>query len=207
MAAGFLTDKEMANRKLKSVTEKHWGDRYFYSTFSLFDMVEVRATRYAVLSETPDGVVVAGRIDPRFAKDPKYPNQWRAIDKDALGNPVLGPKQPYSGTGFYVKVTRLKSPKDAIFFEFHSAYNEPYGWFNGAPTLSSKVGTITRFKVKDFRIKLARASQEAEEKGKRRRQGRRLRAPGVRLGTGRRGDRVSVFFFRVGGISGAVIFS
>ena len=45
MTAGFLTDKEMAKRKLKSVTEKHWGDRYFYSTFCLFDMVEVSATR------------------------------------------------------------------------------------------------------------------------------------------------------------------
>ena len=159
LAAGFLTDKEMAARKLKIVTKKTWGDRYFYSTFTLFDMVEVRATRYAVLSQTADGVVVAGQIDPRFADDPKYPNQWRSIDKDALGNPVLGPKQRYSGTGFYVKVTRLDSPKDAIFFEFHSAHNEPYGWFNGAPTLLSKVGTATRFKVKDFRIKLARASQ------------------------------------------------
>ncbi len=103
LAAGFLTDKEMAARKLKIVTQKTWGDRYFYSTFTLFDMVEVRAMRYAVLSRTADGVAVAGRIDPRFADDPKYPNQWRAIDKDALGNPVLGPKQPYSGTGFYVK--------------------------------------------------------------------------------------------------------
>ncbi len=164
MTAGFLTDKEMAKRKLKSVTEKHWGDRYFYSTFCLFDMVEVSATRYVVLSETPDGVVIAGRIDPQFDKDKEYPNQWRRIDKDALGKPVLGPKQPYAGTGFYLKATRLKAPEEAIFFEIHAAFNEPEGWFDGAPTLSAQLAKIINFKVKDFRGNLARASEEAKEK-------------------------------------------
>ena len=54
MTAGFLTDKEMAKRGLKTVTGKHGGDSYFYSTFSLCDMVEVSAMRYAVLNETPE---------------------------------------------------------------------------------------------------------------------------------------------------------
>ncbi len=58
--------------------------------------------------------------------------------------------------------------------------------------LLSKVGTATRFKVKDFRIKLALASREARnEKANIRR--RELRAPGVSLGPGRHADRVSVF--------------
>jgi hypothetical protein len=164
VTGGFLTDKELAKRKLKSVTEKHWGDRYFYSTFWLFDMAEVSVTRYVFLSETPDGVVLAGRVDPRFANDKEYPNQWRRIDKDALGHPVLGPKHTYSGAGFYLKATRLKSPRDAIFFEIHSAFNEPDGWFDGGPALISHLKTITEHVAMDFRIKLAHATEDAEEK-------------------------------------------
>ena len=154
----------MAKRGLKTVTGKHGGDSYFYSTFSLCDMVEVSATRYAMLTETPSGVVAAGRLDPRFANDPDFPNQWRPITKDALGEPVLGAKHPYSGTGFYLQVTRLGEPADAIFFEFHAAFNEPEGWFDGAATLRSRLPTIIKFKVEQFRDKLARASRDAEKK-------------------------------------------
>ena len=163
MTAGFLTDKELAKRGLKTVTGKHWGDRYFYSTITLCDMVEVSATRYAVLNETDGGVVVAGRLDPRFAKDPDYPNQWRPVTKDALGIPVLGKKNPYSGTGFYLKLTRLMRP-ETIFFEFHAAFNEPQGWFDGEPTLSPKLGNMVNYKFVDFRGKLAHASQDAKTK-------------------------------------------
>ncbi len=161
MSAGFLTDKEIAKRGLKTVTKKQWSDRYFYSTMSLAEMVEVSATRYAVLSETPDGVVIAGCIDPRFANDPDHPNQWRSIIKNALGEPQLGKKHPYSGTGFYVKVMRLKAPEGAIFFELHLAFNEPDGWFNGERTLISKLNGMINFKVEQFREKLALATQDA----------------------------------------------
>ena len=76
---------------------------------------------------------------------------------------MLGAKHPYSGTGFYLQVTRLGEPADAIFFEFHAAFNEPEGWLTGA-TLRSRLPTIIKFKVEQFRDKLARASRDAEKK-------------------------------------------
>ena len=163
--SGFLSKEEMAKRSLQSLTKKGQEDRYFFSTFSLFDMVEVSATRYAVLSKTPSTITLAARLDPRFVDDAEYPNQWQPIDKDALGNPVLGKKQPYSGAGFYLKITRLSEPADAIFIEFHSAFNEPQGWFDGQPMLFQKLGTIAKFQVEQFRGKLARASVKKEEEG------------------------------------------
>jgi hypothetical protein len=163
--SGFLSKEEMAKRSLQSLTKNGQEDRYFFSTFSLFDMVEVSATRYAVLSKTPNAIALAARLDPRFVDDPEYPNQWQPIDKDALGNPVLGKKQPYSGAGFYLKITRLSEPAGAIFFEFHSAFNEPQGWFDGQPTLRQKLPTIAKFQVEQFRGKLARASMKQEEEG------------------------------------------
>ena len=97
--------------------------------------------------------------DPKFDKDREYPNVWQAVDKDAVGNVVLGPKHLYSGSGFYVKATRLKAPENAIFFEFHSAYNEPTGWFDGGKDLRMKLPSIIKFQVEEFRGKFGRASR------------------------------------------------
>ena len=101
----------------------------------LFDMVEVSATRYAVLTKTPRSITLAAQVDPRFVGDEQYPNQWRAVTKDAVGKIVFGSPQPYAGAGFYVKATRLELPKDAIFVEYHSVFQEPAGWFEGQNTL------------------------------------------------------------------------
>jgi hypothetical protein len=158
--SGFLSKEEIAKRGLESSTKKGQQARYFYSTFALFDLVEVSATRYAVLSQTPGSIVLAARVDPRFAHDVEYPNQWQPIETDALGNSVLGKKQPNAGASFYLKVTRLSEPSEAVFFEFHAAFHEPSGWFDGEPTLQRKLPTIVNFQVEQFRGKFARASQE-----------------------------------------------
>ena len=86
---GELTRKNWPSG-LKSVGGGGQQDRYIYSTVSLFDLVEIKSTRYGVLTESPASLVLAARIDPRFAADAEYPNQWRSIDKDAPGQKVLG---------------------------------------------------------------------------------------------------------------------
>ena len=61
------------------------------------------------------------------------------------------------GAAFYVKATSLNELPKAIFFEFHSAYNEPQGWFGDEPDkLRRKLPSIVQFKVQQFREKLAR---------------------------------------------------
>ena len=157
--SGFLTKEEVAQRGLTITSDKDGGDGWFYTTFALLDMVQVSATRCALLTKTADGIILAGRIDAKFDKDGEYPNVWQQVTKDALGNPVLGPKNLYSGSGFYLKATRLKAPKDAIYFEFHSAYNEPQGWFGGGMDLRRKLPSIVKFQVEEFRGKFARASR------------------------------------------------
>jgi hypothetical protein len=154
---GALTDAEMAKRGLKPSAAKALQERYIYSTFSLLDLVQINATRYGVLTDVPGRIVLAARIDPRFAKDAEYPNQWRPIDKDALGQKVLGEAHPYQGAGFYIKATSLGDPPQAIFFEFHSLYNEPQGWFEDEPErLRRKLPSIAQFKIQQFRERLAR---------------------------------------------------
>jgi hypothetical protein len=164
-AAGYLKAPELAVRGLSTRSVANSKEYFLYTTFNLFDRVELSATRIGVATKTPTGVMVAARVDSRFAKDKAYPNQWRAITKDAAGNTILGPPQPYSGAGFYAKVTRLIKPANAIFVEFHEVFYEPHEWFGEDQKLMrSELGKIIPFEVKQFRIKLAWAMQEAAEK-------------------------------------------
>ncbi len=77
--SGVLTDQELAARKLSTTVKKGYEERFVYSTFSLFERVEISATRLAVVSRGKDVVLAAARIDSRFAKDADYPNQWRPL--------------------------------------------------------------------------------------------------------------------------------
>jgi hypothetical protein len=157
---GFLTAKEIAARGLTRVANGNREERYFYTTFMLFDLVEVSATRYTLVTKTPSSVVLAARVDRRFAADAAYPNQWRLVDRDATAKLIYGKPISYSGAGFYVKCTRLTEPADGIFIEYHSAFHEPKGWFDGQNVLRSKLPTIAHHEVQQFRGKLAKASLE-----------------------------------------------
>ncbi|MGO9109344.1 MAG: hypothetical protein ACLP9L_08935 [Thermoguttaceae bacterium] len=165
LKAGYLTPPELANRRLATRSTSVLREYFLYTTLKLFDEVEVSATRHAVATKTPAGVVVAAIVDPRFAKDKWYPNQWQPITRNVVGVPELGPPLPYSGAGFYAKVTRLIKPENAVFVEYHSTFFEPDGWFgNGnGNRLHSELRKIVPFKVKDFRIKLNQASESAKE--------------------------------------------
>ena len=160
--AGFLTEAEAVKRGLNIGGKPGQQEsRYFYTTFTLFDRAEVSATRFAVASKTPTSLLLAAYIDPRFANDAEFPNQWRTVERDATAELVYGRKQAYHGAGFYAKVTRLAKPDDAIFVEYHSVFNEPKGWFDGENLLRSKVPTIASHQVTQFRGKLAKATLAA----------------------------------------------
>ncbi len=169
--AGYLKAPEMAVRRVTARSLSNVKEYYLYTTFKLFDQVEISATRFGAATKTPTGVVVAAKADPRFVNDRQYPNQWRPIVRNAAGNPVLGPPQPYpradakdrSGAGFYAKVTRLTSPPNAIFVEFHSAFYEPQQWFGegNEGLLPSELRKIVPYQVEQFRKKLRKASEDA----------------------------------------------
>lgn len=171
LKAGYLKPPELAVRGLTARSAANLKEYYLYTTFDLFGEVEVSATRFGIATKTPTGVVVAAKIDPRFAGDKQFPNHWRQIARNAVGNLVVGPPQPYprtdaknrSGAGFYAKVTRLAAPANAIFVEYHSAFYEPEQWFGAGngQKLPSELHKIVPYQVEEFRKKLRKASQAA----------------------------------------------
>ena len=163
--AGYLKPPELAVRGLATRSTPDLKEYFLYTTFKLFERVELSATRFGVATKTPAESSLPRRSIRGLPKTRQYPNQWREIDKNALGNIVLGPPQPYSGAAFYAKVTRLIKPENAIFVEFHQVFYEPQAWFGEDENLMpSELRKIIPFEVKQFRGKLARATQDQAEK-------------------------------------------
>ncbi len=160
LKSGVLTDKELAARKLTATVKDGYEERFVYSTIALFDRVQLSATRFAVMTKGKETILAAGRLDPRFAKDPDYPNQWRPLLRNALANIKPGPVHPFTHAGGYAKITRLRTPAGAVFVECHVVYEEDYGWFDGANLVKQKVPVMVQEKVRTFRRKLAVASGE-----------------------------------------------
>ena len=152
--SGALSDQEMAHRDLKAADRDGYEERFVYSTFSLFDQVQLSTTRRAVLVRGKDSILVAGKIDRRFDNDPDYPNQWRPLVRDSQANIQPGKPHPFDRAGGYAKLTRLASPEGAVFIECHLVYEEDYGWFDGVNRVKQKAPAMIQEKVRSFRRKL-----------------------------------------------------
>jgi hypothetical protein len=161
--SGFLTDEELKKRNLSTKTADGREERFVYTTFSLFEQVQVSATRFSTAVKGKDSILAVGRIDARFDKDADYPNQWRPLLRDAQAEIKPGPAHLFAHAGGYAKITRLKKPADAVFVECHLVYEEPYGWFEGVNLVKQKVPVMVQEKVRSFRRKLALADQDKGE--------------------------------------------
>jgi hypothetical protein len=161
--SGALSDEEMQKRGLAGKVADDYEERFIYTTFSLFELVQVSATRSSVLTRAKDVILAAGSVDPRFDKDATYPNLWRPLLRDAQAEIVPGPAHRFAHAGGYSKITRLKEPANAAFVECHVVYEEPYGWFEGVNLVKQKIPVMVREKVRTFRRKLAAAVAEGKK--------------------------------------------
>lgn len=143
---GPLKPEDLAKRKIeiKKGDEKREG--YGTFEFDFLEKVRLTGTGHAVWSRNADSVVAAAEIDPRFATDKEFPNQWRA-----LGGDKPGPANPWGGAAMYLKITKLAEPAGAVFVEQHIVFAEPTGWFDGANLLRSKLPVAVQQNVRTTR--------------------------------------------------------
>jgi hypothetical protein len=163
LKAGELTADELKKRKLTAEKKEGREERFLYTTFVLFDCVEVSATRFSVLTHSGESILAAGRVDARFDRDAEHPNAWRELLRDAEANVTRGPSHVFANAGGYAKVTRLKEPAGAVLIECHIIYEEPYVWFDGMNLVKQKLPVIVQEKAKIFRRKWATASEDNKE--------------------------------------------
>ena len=143
----ILSAADLAARQITASPD----ERYFALDTNLFDRVRVMGTLHAHQTRTPESVLVAMVLDPRFEKDPKFPNAWRSLSRDEAGKLKIGESHPYRGVGAYIKATRLIEPAGAIFVEAHVVFNEPSEWFGGSNFLRSKLPILSQDAVRNMR--------------------------------------------------------
>jgi hypothetical protein len=148
--ADYFTDAELKSRKLTVTNTATVKEKYAHAFNKILGKVEVSGAGRGIRTIDPESMLVADKLDPRFANDPDYPNQWQSI-KIVAGAPALGKSEKYSGLGSYIKVTKLKGAEDRVFVEYHLIFDEPHGWFNGQANLMSHLDDVYKVDVRKFR--------------------------------------------------------
>jgi hypothetical protein len=152
--AKVLTSNELRKRNI--VADATPADpRWLAVNSTLLGKVRISLTTQNMKTAAKDSIIIASVADPRFQRDPEYPNSWQSLSVDDTGKRQVGPVEPYDGLGSYVKVTRLDEPAGALFIEYHIAFIEPQGWFRGTNLLRSKLPIVAQDMVRKFRRNLA----------------------------------------------------
>jgi hypothetical protein len=147
----------LKKRGLTIKDTEHEG--FAHLVFTLIDKVEMNLSGHSFWSKTSDSILVAGRLDRRFKDDAEFPNVWKPITKGRDGKKTVGKASPYDGAGYYVKITRLNSPKGALLVEGHVIFAEPKGWFEGTNLLRAKLPAVMTSQARSFRRELTAAAK------------------------------------------------
>ncbi len=93
----FFTPEELKAHKLEQNDRREFIERYAHGVVNLVDKVQITGSGYGVETRTPESLTIAYKIDRRFDKDAKFPNQYQLIKNIVAGVPVLGGAEPYDG--------------------------------------------------------------------------------------------------------------
>ena len=132
------------------------GDDAWYvrSRGVLLDRIGVESLGIVTVSRSADSVVIASSP----AEGGRFGNRWAPLSDPGDGVPPLpaDSAEPFAGGLSYGKISRLRSHPGALLVEAHFAFEEPDGWFRGAPILRSKFSVIAQDQIRSLRRELAR---------------------------------------------------
>ena len=136
----------------------HERVRRFETT--LFDRIRLRGVVRAYWTETDDSILFAAVTDDRFASVDGLRPSWTRFERGADGSLAEAESGDFAGGGFYLKITRLREPEDALFFESNGVLLESKSWFGGANLIGSKLPPAIQSQVRDVRRQSIRASRQ-----------------------------------------------
>ncbi|MCM2370342.1 hypothetical protein [Aporhodopirellula aestuarii] len=134
-----------------------------YLQMPLLSKVIVRGVARARRSVWPTDdenapIILTWLLDSRFGSPSPDPesisNQWRAIERDSVGEKVLGPPRPYAGMGGYVAISPVPDKETASIIQLRFVIHEPYDWFDGRNLLRSKLPILIQDRVRNLRREL-----------------------------------------------------
>jgi hypothetical protein len=156
----YLDDDDLKARGIVPATIKDGEERYSLLDMEMLEKAKIDGVLRSRKQWVNGSLVTTMVLDPRFANDKKYPNRWRSIPERKDDKETLGPPQPYSGFGGYVKATPVPGMKNVIFLEMHFALSEPHAWFGGRNLIAARLPIATKDNVANLRKKLADKSRE-----------------------------------------------
>ena len=129
-------------------------ERWFAGSMNLFDRVQLQATLAGEQTRTPESVLVAMRIDPRFDDDRQFPNRWLPLVRDEAGTQKRASRTPITRPADTSRRRDSKSRPAPCWSSITLAFDEPADWFSGANLLRSKLPIVCQDGVRKFRRRL-----------------------------------------------------
>jgi hypothetical protein len=148
--AKSITKDDLRKRGIDSKALEAKKEGFAFIEFDFLQKVRLRVTGHGMATKSGESIVAGAEVDSRFRGDKEFPNEWQSLSQ-VDGETKLGPAQPFGGSGMYVKITKLHEPAGAVFVEQHIIYSEPYGWFDGANLLRSKLPPVMTVNVRRMR--------------------------------------------------------
>lgn len=158
--AESLTAEETQARGFEQQLE---GERRHHLTRYRFALIEKVVIEGLVEGDGRDfsRLLVESAVSPlKMLEDADYPSVWREIPRGAETDADLEDPEPFRGFAGYLQASELKFEPGALLVECHGVFVEPDGWFNGRNLLASKLPIVVQDNVRDFRRRLAKATEE-----------------------------------------------
>jgi hypothetical protein len=159
-SAAEIKPEQLSARGIKIDPKNAEHEGFGIVDTELEKLVALKVTGHAFWSQTEDSVLVATMVDPRFAGDKEFPNQWLPLGRNDRGELTRGDPQPYDGSGLYLKVTPLKGKPRAMFIECHIVMSEPLAWFEGKNNLGAKLPTAIQTQIRNMRTELLKIEKQ-----------------------------------------------
>ena len=80
-----LSENELAERKLAIAVRDGVEESYVHFSAPVLERVQLRGVHHQVVSYGECSIIAAKQLDPRFAQDAKFPNQWRPLKRTTTG--------------------------------------------------------------------------------------------------------------------------
>lgn len=136
--------------------DANFREEFVHVQGRLLDRILFETTDRIVVTRSNESIVAASRTLSEPNEKSKYPNIWRKIFPTAGGRPnAPGSARKYQGGAAVLKISQYAPLDKILVVEARFVFAEPRDWFDGAPTLRSKIGLAVQDQIRRLRREIA----------------------------------------------------
>ncbi len=154
---GMLRFEEITQAKLQEFRVEVESGKITYSRVAipLLNKIRLQGVIRVERVESERELDVSWLFDNTLGeKNPEWQSVWLPLSTNDLAETIVGPPQPYSGSGGYIRLSEIDQPEKMVVVEMGWVIHEPHAWFEGGNLLRSKLPLLIQESVRSFRKKL-----------------------------------------------------